>query len=584
MNSFHEMGLSPLLLQTLDKAGFTQPTAIQALAVPLALQNKDIMGSAQTGTGKTMAFALPLINQLLTNPTGAGLILLPTRELAQQVLANINQLLVKGSPIRTTLIIGGEPYAKQLSQLRQKPSIVIGTPGRVIDHLGRGTLKADAFNFLVLDETDRMFDMGFSIQLEQIIKQLPTERQTLMFSATFPSGIERLAAKYMRSPERIFVQEIQDAGVVANNLTQETIEMKEGGKYEELVKQLDSREGTILVFVKTKDDADSLDGELGRKGYDTCTIHGNLRQNKRERVMRAFRQGKHRIMIATDIVARGLDVPHVKHVINYHIPDVPEDYVHRIGRTARAGATGSAVSFVAGSDRRRWQAIQALVNPSAADKIANKEGRGFSQSSRPFERNKRPFGSASSFNRDGQSNSREGRFNREGQSSSRPGQFGNREGQAPNREGQFGNREGRFNREGASFGNREGQAPKREGQFGNREGRFNREGASFGNREGQVPNREGQFGNREGRFNREGASFGNREGQAPNREGQFGNREGRFNREGASFGNREGQASREGQRPRFNSNHQSGGKPGGNSSWAGRTSANKKDGYKSRNY
>lgn len=388
MNSFQEMGLSPLLMQALDKLGFAQPTSIQAHTIPIALQHKDILGSAQTGTGKTLAFALPLINQLLNNPIGTGLILAPTRELAQQVLANINQLLAKGSPIKTALIIGGEPYAKQMAQLRVKPRIIIGTPGRVIDHLGRGSFKANDINFLVLDETDRMFDMGFSIQLEQIIKQLPTQRQTLMFSATFPPSIERLAAKYLQSPERVFVQEIQEAGIVANNLTQETVEIKEGDKYGELLNQLTSREGTVLVFVKTKYDADRLALQLGKEGHNACAIHGNLRQNKRERVMRSFRQGKHRIMVGTDIVARGLDVPHVMHVINYDIPHAPEDYVHRIGRTARAGAKGFAISFISGADRKRWKAIQDLINPSS-EKPQAREERSFARHRRPHSQDRR---------------------------------------------------------------------------------------------------------------------------------------------------------------------------------------------------
>lgn len=401
MNSFKEMGLSPILMQALDKLGFDQPTSIQAHTIPIALLKRDVLGSAQTGTGKTLAFALPLINQLLINPTSHGLILTPTRELAQQVLAHINQLLPKHSPIKTALIIGGEPYAKQMTQLRLKPRILIGTPGRVIDHLGRKSFNPTTINFLVLDETDRMFDMGFSIQLEQIISQLPTQRQTLMFSATFAPTIEKLAAKYLQSPERVFVQEMQEAGIVANNLTQETIELKEGEKYEALLRQLASREGTVLVFVKTKYDADRLAVQLDKEGHNACSIHGNLRQAKRERVMRAFRQGRHRIMVATDIVARGLDVPHVMHVINYDIPHAPEDYVHRIGRTARAGAKGFAVSFVSGADRKRWKAIQDLLNP-ILKKYPDREERSFNRPSRPYVPHRKTSSSGTISIREGQ--------------------------------------------------------------------------------------------------------------------------------------------------------------------------------------
>jgi superfamily II DNA/RNA helicase len=366
MTNFQDMGLSPILIQALDKLGFTQPTSIQAKTIPLALQQKDILGSAQTGTGKTLAFALPLVNQLLNDPMSMGLILAPTRELAQQVAAHVNQLLFKSSFIKTALLIGGEPYNKQFAQLKANPRIIIGTPGRVIDHLQRNSFNPSSINFLVLDETDRMFDMGFSIQLEQIVSQLPTQRQTLMFSATFPPKVEKLAAKYMQTPERVFINEFDSMSLVAQNLTQEILEIKEEDKYFELLTQLNSREGTILLFVKTKDNAEHLSLRLNKEAYNTCAIHGNLRQTKRERVMRAFRQGRHQIMVATDIAARGLDVPHVKHVINYDIPHAPEDYIHRIGRTARAGAKGSAISFVSSQDRKRWNAIQDLLNPKQA--------------------------------------------------------------------------------------------------------------------------------------------------------------------------------------------------------------------------
>jgi ATP-dependent RNA helicase DeaD len=391
MNNFEEMGLPPVLTQALDKLGFIHPTPIQAKTIPLALQHKDILGSAQTGTGKTLAFALPLINHLLNNPTGMGLILAPTRELAQQILVSINQL-IRGIPaIKTALLIGGDSYDKQLSQLKPSGCIIIGTPGRIIDHLGRRSFKPASINYLILDETDRMFDMGFSEQLEKIVSQLPRERQTLMFSATFPPKIEKLAAKYMQEAERVFVQEKQEAGMVANNLTQETIEIKEGDKYGELLNQLTTREGSILVFVKTKYDADSLALQLGKAGHNVCAIHGNLRQNKRERVMHSFRQGKHRVMVGTDIVARGLDVPHVMHVINYDIPYTPEDYVHRIGRTARAGAKGFAVSFISGPDRKRWKAIQDLLNPSS-ERPQAKEAHSFARHKRPYSQDRRSYG------------------------------------------------------------------------------------------------------------------------------------------------------------------------------------------------
>jgi ATP-dependent RNA helicase DeaD len=366
MNRFQEMGLVPVLTQRLNELGFINPTPIQAKTIPLALESKDMLGCAQTGTGKTLAFSLPLLNQLLTNPTGIGLILSPTRELAQQTLASIKQLVGGISAIKTALLIGGDSYSKQISQLHSNPRIIIGTPGRIIDHLSRRSFKARLVNFLVLDETDRMFDMGFSEQLEQIIIQLPTERQTLMFSATLPPKIERLTIKYMQKPERVFIEMSNASKAIPQKLTQEMVELREEDKYVELLTQLDKREGTILVFVKTKDNAEYLAARLKKEGHNTCAIHGNLKQSKREQVMRALRQGRHRIMVATDIVARGLDVPHIMHVINYDVPYAPEDYIHRIGRTARAGARGFAISFVSSQDRKRWKAIQNLVNPASA--------------------------------------------------------------------------------------------------------------------------------------------------------------------------------------------------------------------------
>ena len=492
MNNFEEMGLSPVLMQALEKLGFTQPTVIQAKTIPLALQGKDILGSAQTGTGKTLAFTLPLVNNLLKNPEGIGLILTPTRELAQQVNFNVKQLLTDTPSIKTALLIGGESYDKQLIQLKNKPRIIIGTPGRIIDHLERNRFKPQSVNFLVLDETDRMFDMGFSEQLQQIVEQISAERQTLMFSATFPVKIEKLAAKYTKQPERVFTNDATSVGMVAQNLTQEILEINEGGKYLELLTQLNSREGSLLVFVKTKSDAEQLALSLEQDDHDACAIHGNLKQNKRERVMRAFRQGRHRIMVATDIAARGLDVPHVMHVINYDIPHAPEDYIHRIGRTARAGKKGSAISFVSPQDRKRWDAIQELLDPEKykANKKAfsNNNTRNFnSKSARVFSKRDAP---ASSFNR---GNSSEGRPRRDSQganfrsksSEGRP-RIGSQESNS-NRGGFLEDRprrdfsEGNFNRGGSSE-----DRPRRNFSGDN----FNRSSSSEGR-----PRRDAQGGN-----------------------------------------------------------------------------------------
>ncbi len=280
MNNFHEMGLPASLRQALDKNNLFVPTPIQIQAIPLALQGKDILGSAQTGTGKTLAFAIPLVAKLLNEPnTGSALVIVPTRELAHQVTNEIRKLLSQNSALRVALLIGGEPIFRQLNQLQKKPQIVIGTPGRIIDHIERKTLITRNVSVLVLDETDRMFDMGFGVQIEEIMKHLPKIRQTLMFSATLPGDIVKLAEKYLNRPERISV----DCEVTTSvKIKQEIVYASESEKYEKLVTQLCQREGSIIIFVKTKRGADQLAHRLHKDDYSALAIHGDLRQHKRE--------------------------------------------------------------------------------------------------------------------------------------------------------------------------------------------------------------------------------------------------------------------------------------------------------------
>lgn len=362
MKNFEGFGLSQDLNESLSKMDYTVPTPIQAQAIPLALQGNDILGSAQTGTGKTAAFSIPLIESLLRSPKGTALVLTPTRELAKQVLSVIHDLLGHNSKINTAFIIGGEGYGKQISELRANPRIIVGTPGRINDHLERGSIKLGDAGFLVLDETDRMLDMGFGVQLDRIIKHLPPKRQTLMFSATLPNGIINLSGKYLNAPKRVSVGE---TNVIAKNIKQDVIRIEQSDKYEELIRQLHEREGSVIVFVKTKYNADKMAKKLRAAGFTSEGLHGDLRQNKRDKVMKNFRVQNFRILVATDIAARGLDVPHIEHVINYDLPQVPEDYIHRMGRTARAGATGSAVSFVSSAEGKKWFAIEDLLNPNA---------------------------------------------------------------------------------------------------------------------------------------------------------------------------------------------------------------------------
>jgi superfamily II DNA/RNA helicase len=392
MKNFQSLNLSQGLYKSLNKMGYDTPTPIQAQAIPFALDGKDVLGSAQTGTGKTAAFSIPLVNMVMESDNACAIVLTPTRELAKQVLDVVHQLCGYKSNINTAFIIGGESMGKQIGQLKARPRIIVGTPGRVIDHLERGTMKTDNFNFLVLDETDRMLDMGFGVQLDKILTYMPKQRQTLMFSATLPDAIIKMSNKYLNNPERVSMGE---TNVIATNIEQETMRIEQPEKYDELLTQLHARDGSVIIFIKTKHGADRMAKNLNRDGHEAGALHGDLRQNKRDKVMKNFRSKKFRVLVATDVAARGLDVPHIEHVINYDLPQVAEDYIHRMGRTARAGAKGSALSFIASHDSRKWRAIEALLDPSkAANDFEPKKGRGGkprrSGKSKPY-KGKKPF-------------------------------------------------------------------------------------------------------------------------------------------------------------------------------------------------
>lgn len=372
MNHFKEMGLPESLLHTLQHMQFKQPTPIQEKAIPLAMEGKDILGSAQTGTGKTGAFGIPLIAKILSTPRGSALVMTPTRELATQVMTQLHAMLGKKTKIKTALLIGGESIPKQLDQLRNRPRIIVGTPGRIHDHLERGSLMLHDTHYLVLDETDRMLDMGFSIQIEKIMKYMTAKRQTLLFSATLPKNIMHIAKKYLNDPVRV---ETTPTTKAASNITQDVLHIAEGEKYDQLLTQLNERHGSIIVFVKTKYGAEKMAQRLSKDGHTANAIHGDLRQNKRDRVIGAFRKQKYRMLVATDIAARGLDIPHIEHVINYDLPQCPEDYIHRIGRTARAGATGHALNLVTPSDKKKWNQIGKLLNGESYDAQPNQRER-----------------------------------------------------------------------------------------------------------------------------------------------------------------------------------------------------------------
>lgn len=362
MQDFTSLGLPQPLMNALERIQFKTPTPIQAQAIPPALEGRDILGSAQTGTGKTGAFGIPLVAKLLNNPRGSALIMTPTRELAVQVIDMLNLLLGKHSPIKSVLLIGGESMPAQLQQLRLRPRLIVGTPGRINDHLERGSLMLHDTNFLVLDETDRMLDMGFGVQIDRIVKFLPQQRQTLLFSATIPDNIALLSKKYLTNPVRVSVG---STTTPIAKIKQEVIHTTDDKKFDQLIEQLDARQGTIIMFVKTKWGADKMATRLRKSKHDAEAIHGDLRQNKRDRVISGFRDCKFRILVATDIAARGLDIPHIEHVINYDLPQAPEDFIHRIGRTGRAGAEGSTICFVTPADGLKWRAIQRLIDPTA---------------------------------------------------------------------------------------------------------------------------------------------------------------------------------------------------------------------------
>jgi ATP-dependent RNA helicase DeaD len=389
MNNFDDLLIENKLKKSIQFADFKIPTPIQSQSIPVSLQGRDILGTAQTGTGKTLAFTIPMINKLIKDKQAMALIVCPTRELATQVMQTVLKLNVREIGIGNALLIGGESMQKQLRKLNNRARIIVGTPGRINDHLKRKSLNLSKVNYLVLDETDRMLDMGFTPQIELILEFIPKEHQTLLFSATLPDNILKISQKYLNNPERISVGSL--SAPIAK-IKQETFEVSQDKKYHELINQLVERNGSILVFVKTKHGADKIVKRLKYDGHKADAIHGNLRQSKRDRVITGFRNGNTRILIATDVAARGLDIPLIQHVINYDLPQVPEDYVHRIGRTGRAGKEGSALTFLTPSDRSMWNSISRLIDPNfkSSQSTSKRNFKGNRKSKTPFNK-KRKF-------------------------------------------------------------------------------------------------------------------------------------------------------------------------------------------------
>ena len=343
MTSFQELGLSAEVLRALNENGFKDPFPIQELSIPLILKGMDVIGQAHTGTGKTAAFSLPILNNIKRNGPIQALILVPTRELAMQVTNEIRKF-SKYVGIRTLAVYGGQSMSLQITQLRKGVQIVVATPGRLIDHVKRGTIQLEAAKFVVLDEADRMLDMGFIDDIKFILFYVDEDRQTCLFSATIPPEISRLAQDYMKNPREVKLNEEE---ISLDTIDQSYLIVEERQKFKHLCNFIKSRdEKQTIVFAATKQRTQRLAIELKQQGLRAITIHGDLSQKQRDDSMHRFRTGSEDILVATDIAARGIDVPAIGHVINYDIPDDPMIYFHRIGRTARAGGTGKAISLV----------------------------------------------------------------------------------------------------------------------------------------------------------------------------------------------------------------------------------------------
>jgi ATP-dependent RNA helicase RhlE len=354
--SFHDLGLSPKILQVVDSLKLTIPTPIQRQAIPHAIVGRDVIGVAQTGTGKTMAFGLPMLQRIAEN-NGRGLILLPTRELALQVYETLGNF-AKPLGLKGALLIGGASMGPQISDLRRGPNIIIATPGRLFDHFEQRTVRLDDISILVLDEADRMLDMGFWPQIKRIIAAVPVDRQTMLFSATLSKEILELATKHMKTPTSI---EVSPPGTTAANVSQEFFIVRKDEKMRLLESVLGKYYGPTIVFTRTKHGATRVMKGIRQMGHTTAEIHSNRSLAQRREALDGFKSGKYRVLVATDIAARGLDVKGVELVLNFDIPSASEDYVHRIGRTARAGAEGHAISFAMPDERRSMRDIERLI-------------------------------------------------------------------------------------------------------------------------------------------------------------------------------------------------------------------------------
>lgn len=356
---FTELGLSDSLLKAVTRAGYEEATPIQAETIPMVLDGKDVIGQAQTGTGKTAAFALPILQRLdFDNPNIQALVISPTRELAIQTQEEIFRL-GKDERAKVQVVYGGSDIRRQIRNLKQHPQVIVGTPGRLLDHIRRGTVKLDHVKMLVLDEADEMLDMGFLDDIESIIKQVPSERQTMLFSATMPPEIKRIGVQFMQEPHHV---KIKAKELTADTVDQYYVKAKEFEKFDIMTRLFDVQAPELtIVFGRTKRRVDELSKGLEARGYNAAGIHGDLSQQRRTQIMRQFKAGKLDILVATDVAARGLDVSGVTHVYNYDIPQDPDSYVHRVGRTGRAGHKGVSLTFVTPNEMEYLRVIEKLT-------------------------------------------------------------------------------------------------------------------------------------------------------------------------------------------------------------------------------
>ncbi len=397
---FHGLGIAPGILDILSKMKITTPTPIQERSIPIAMEKNDMMGIAQTGTGKTLAFGIPLVQHALQGASLA-LVVVPTRELALQVGETLFKLGAKLN-IRTATLIGGEPIWRQTKDLARAPHIVVGTPGRIIDHMEQKHISFGKLDALVLDEADRMLDMGFAPQLKRILSSLPKRRQTMFFSATMPQEIVKLAKEYLKLPVRV---EIARSGTTAENVTHEMFFVAQEEKSRLLEKILYDYKGSVLVFCKMKHGAKRIVTQVRSLGHAAAEIHSNRTLNQRREALEGFKAGRYRVLVATDVASRGIDVTNIELIVNYDLPSSAEDYVHRIGRTGRAGRSGHAISFARPNERGDIRAIERLIRitlpvsrlpelpPTRAIKTSERAER--AMRGRPPRRDTRPAGRTS---------------------------------------------------------------------------------------------------------------------------------------------------------------------------------------------